>query len=414
MPRVRATATPGAARPAHHRRLLRRRRARRRAVLPRPLQRRPGRGAARAQRDDLRPRRRRRRHQPRHQAGRMGADCARCGCRPAPSANWRGTLRCRPGARRERSPSASGRCTRTPDSYRDGVNLKRYGINPTFAYRAGERHRLRLGYENFRDERTADRGIPSFHGRPAARPAAARSSAIPADSRAHAKVNAAERRRRAPTSTMACMLRNRSASPTTTSSTRTSSPARSTPNGSRWRSSPTTTPPARRICSTRPTSSSRSTPAPSGTSCWRASSWAGRRPTTSARPATSTTRREPRYTTPLGATADLRCRSASARARPTPTTTASPPWPPSTCRTRSSFSPSCQLIGGLRFDQFNVDFTNNRTGAALRRHRQPGLAARRAWSTGRSSRSRSTPATATPTCRAPASSSPRSTLANQR
>jgi hypothetical protein len=50
-------------------RLLRRRRARRRAVLPRPLQPRPRRGAQGAQRDDLRARRRRRRHQPRHQAG---------------------------------------------------------------------------------------------------------------------------------------------------------------------------------------------------------------------------------------------------------------------------------------------------------------------------------------------------------
>ncbi|WP_431270712.1 TonB-dependent receptor [Dankookia sp. P2] len=52
------------------------------------------------------------------------------------------------------------------DSYRDGVNLKRYGINPTFAYRIGDQTIIRASYEYFRDERVADRGIPSFNGRP--------------------------------------------------------------------------------------------------------------------------------------------------------------------------------------------------------------------------------------------------------
>ena len=69
------------------------------------------------------------------------------------------------------------------DSYRDGVNLKRYGINPTFAYRIGDSTVIRASYEYFRDERTADRGIPSFNGRPAARPAAPPSSAIRAAAR---------------------------------------------------------------------------------------------------------------------------------------------------------------------------------------------------------------------------------------
>ncbi|MBK1661058.1 TonB-dependent receptor [Paracraurococcus ruber] len=52
------------------------------------------------------------------------------------------------------------------DSYRDGVNIKRYGINPTFAFRIGNNTTIRASYEYFRDERTADRGIPSFGGRP--------------------------------------------------------------------------------------------------------------------------------------------------------------------------------------------------------------------------------------------------------
>lgn len=52
------------------------------------------------------------------------------------------------------------------DSYRDGVNYRSSGINPQFAYRIGDATTIRLSYENFRDERVADRGIPSFNGRP--------------------------------------------------------------------------------------------------------------------------------------------------------------------------------------------------------------------------------------------------------
>jgi catecholate siderophore receptor len=52
------------------------------------------------------------------------------------------------------------------DSYRQGVELERYGINPTVALSLGERTTLRAGYEFFHDQRTADRGISSFQGRP--------------------------------------------------------------------------------------------------------------------------------------------------------------------------------------------------------------------------------------------------------
>ena len=52
------------------------------------------------------------------------------------------------------------------DSYRDGVGLERYGINPTVAVRLGPATTLRGSYEYFHDERVADRGISSFHGRP--------------------------------------------------------------------------------------------------------------------------------------------------------------------------------------------------------------------------------------------------------
>ncbi|HEU4376663.1 MAG TPA: TonB-dependent siderophore receptor, partial [Telluria sp.] len=52
------------------------------------------------------------------------------------------------------------------DSYRSGVGIKRAGINPTVAIRAGAHTSVVLGYEHFRDDRIADRGITSFNGAP--------------------------------------------------------------------------------------------------------------------------------------------------------------------------------------------------------------------------------------------------------
>jgi len=51
-------------------------------------------------------------------------------------------------------------------SFRDQVDLNRFGINPTLTIVAGKQTQIRLAYEHFRDNRVADRGIPSFHGRP--------------------------------------------------------------------------------------------------------------------------------------------------------------------------------------------------------------------------------------------------------
>jgi catecholate siderophore receptor len=47
------------------------------------------------------------------------------------------------------------------DSFRDHVDLKRYGINPTAALLIGPSTRIDLGYEYFHDRRTADRGVPA-------------------------------------------------------------------------------------------------------------------------------------------------------------------------------------------------------------------------------------------------------------
>ena len=51
-------------------------------------------------------------------------------------------------------------------SYRDGVDFERRGINPTFAWQAGEATVIRLSYEYYDYDRTADRGQPSQDGRP--------------------------------------------------------------------------------------------------------------------------------------------------------------------------------------------------------------------------------------------------------
>jgi catecholate siderophore receptor len=53
------------------------------------------------------------------------------------------------------------------DSFRNYFNRERYGIAPTVTLTPGEKTKIRLGYELFEDELLTDRGIPSFQGRPA-------------------------------------------------------------------------------------------------------------------------------------------------------------------------------------------------------------------------------------------------------
>ena len=52
-------------------------------------------------------------------------------------------------------------------SFREFVGLERYGVNPTLTITPGKQTKITLAYEHFRDQRTADRGIPSFEGMPA-------------------------------------------------------------------------------------------------------------------------------------------------------------------------------------------------------------------------------------------------------
>lgn len=52
------------------------------------------------------------------------------------------------------------------DSYRDFVEVERYGVNPTLGLTLSDETRLSFSYEHFNDERTVDRGVPSRNGRP--------------------------------------------------------------------------------------------------------------------------------------------------------------------------------------------------------------------------------------------------------
>lgn len=51
-------------------------------------------------------------------------------------------------------------------SYRNGVNVERFGISPTVTLKPSHRTNIVLGMEHFQDHRTSDRGIPSFNGAP--------------------------------------------------------------------------------------------------------------------------------------------------------------------------------------------------------------------------------------------------------
>jgi catecholate siderophore receptor len=48
------------------------------------------------------------------------------------------------------------------DSYRSGVNLKRYGVNPTFTITPSDNTKITFGAEYFKDQHIGDRGIPSI------------------------------------------------------------------------------------------------------------------------------------------------------------------------------------------------------------------------------------------------------------
>jgi catecholate siderophore receptor len=52
------------------------------------------------------------------------------------------------------------------ENFRDFFELERYGINPTLAFRVSDQTKISMSYEYFNDGRTTDRGVPSLNGRP--------------------------------------------------------------------------------------------------------------------------------------------------------------------------------------------------------------------------------------------------------
>jgi catecholate siderophore receptor len=52
------------------------------------------------------------------------------------------------------------------DSYRDFWHMQRGGVNPSLTWLATPLTKVKVSYEYFHDDRTADRGIPSFNGVP--------------------------------------------------------------------------------------------------------------------------------------------------------------------------------------------------------------------------------------------------------
>jgi len=55
----------------------------------------------------------------------------------------------------------------TANSFREGFESERWGVNPTLSWRSDDKKtKIIAGYEHYQDDRTADRGISSYQGRP--------------------------------------------------------------------------------------------------------------------------------------------------------------------------------------------------------------------------------------------------------
>ncbi len=52
------------------------------------------------------------------------------------------------------------------NSYREYGQVERWAVNPTLTFRAGDATTFSFAYEHFEDDRTVDRGVPSFQGKP--------------------------------------------------------------------------------------------------------------------------------------------------------------------------------------------------------------------------------------------------------
>jgi catecholate siderophore receptor len=75
------------------------------------------------------------------------------------------------------------------DLYRQYVSIERYGFNPTVTILPSTRTLVTASYEHFKDDRTADRGVPSFAGAPVSLASVRTFFGDPAESYSNALVN---------------------------------------------------------------------------------------------------------------------------------------------------------------------------------------------------------------------------------
>ena len=272
------------------------------------------------------------------------------------------------------------------DSFRDGRRPRALRRQPHADLRRQQPHhdhaRLRAPPRHARG-RPRHHVVPGPAGRrrPSPRSTATPTTATCAPASTSARPPSSTRRAASPSATARC-------SATTTASTRTTCPARSRADKTPGRAHRLQQRhAARRTSSTRPTSIWTPWRPAASSHTLLAGAEVGRQITDNFR---NTGFFNDTATTHLGALRRPRPsarRSPSARAPPTPTTTCRRTWPPPTSRTRSSSRRKLQVVGGLRFDRFDLEYHNNRNGDTPRPRGRPRLAARRA-----SSSSRSTPA----------------------
>ena len=249
------------------------------------------------------------------------------------------------------------------DSFRNGVDLDRYGVTPTVTFAASDRTKVVASYEYLNDTRVADRGIPSFQGRPVD---VDRSTFYgnPADSDVRAACQRRLGHRRAsgdephvPQSHDGRQLRSRISE--LRAGCRDPRPAAGGLDGVQQRHRPDEpVQPDRRDVH-------RVHRLASGTRCSPARKSGGRRRTTSATPGSSTT--PPRQSWSRTARPRSRRRSRTARARRTPTTTSRTNVAATYVQDQVEVSPHVQLLGGLRYDRFDLEYHNNRNGDTLGR-----------------------------------------------
>jgi len=287
------------------------------------------------------------------------------------------------------------------DSFRDQVNLERYGLNPTLTVTPSERTRITLGYEHLHDARVADRGIPSFQGKP-----------VPVDV-ATFFGNPDESRVRASVDLGSALVEHRAGAFTVRNRTLFGAYDRAYQNfvpgavtADQSRVSLTAYNNATRrqnlfnqtdLTYTRSTGPVRHT--------LLAGAEVGRQLTDNFRntgffngtaPSLSVPSRRPRSTHP----------SPSGRARRTPTTTCARKWPRATCRTRWSSRVSSRSSRGCAWIASTCAIATIAAGTSCSAWT---TSSPRAWGScsSRRRRSRSTGATGCRTCPAPATSSPR-------